>query len=233
MMFFYKPANIDYRNLKCAEMLDRNKLTPRQQDDLAQGTAAISAFWAAAEDDPFWRDPSQWPSGRCILVALCVRDILRAAGRADAAEYRSGMEVRVISGKLPYSLAIGAVDAPYIPNAWNAHMTVRLGDIILDPTHGQTKRHWNASPYAAAFLFSKTSVQRLAIDQASHVRPTAIHHHWHDASCFQTAYFDLSGKADVRTRAWRTTPDAAPARREKLVAKGLEILGRKEVAIAS
>lgn len=232
-MFFYKPASIDYRNLKCAEMLDRNKLTPRQQGDLAQGTAAISALWAAAEDDPFWRDPSQWPSGRCILVALCVRDILRAAGRGDATEYRTGMEVRLISGNLPYSLAIGEPNAPYIPNGWNAHMTVRIGDILLDPTHGQTKRHWNNSPYAAAFLFANTFEHRLDINKDMFVRPSAIHYHWYNANRFRTAYFNLSGKADIRTRAWRSAPDALPARREKLVAKALEIFGGAGVAIAS
>ena len=218
----YKPGSIDYNEIKSAVFSNPETVTDVQREDLEQGCSAMSAFWAAAEADAFWRDMAQWPINRCILVALCVRDILRAVGRTEAEEFRTGLEVRKIS-EAPRSIGIGMPNAAIIENGWNAHMTVRLGDILLDPTHGQTKREWNYSPYTAAFVVNGNPQQRLKISQGFDAYPTVVNYHWSNGCHFRVAYFQLNQAVDRRTRRWKTAPDARPDRRTRLVADAVAI----------
>jgi hypothetical protein len=91
---------------------------------------------------------------RCILAALSVRDILRRSDRPDATVAKFGLLLRRFSSDPMREVATGDNTAPLLPNASNAHMIVRLGNVILDPTFGQFKRDWNRAQDTFACLTS-------------------------------------------------------------------------------
>lgn len=202
---------------KCVAFVDPNRLTPTQVAALEYGMAAILAFWATVASHPFWRTSSEWPINRCILVALCVRDMLHTAGRTDAEFVRSGFQLRQLTGELPYQLTTGSPSARRIRNGWNAHAVVKLGDILLDPTHGQTCRLWNHSPHAAALLISPPEKETIEIEPGCRANVTTMHRYWAKGTHYQMAYFKLPHCVDLRTRNWRNLRDARPERRRSLV----------------
>lgn len=200
-----------------------DELSQDQLADLRAGTAAVDALWAAICDTPFWHSEAQWPLRRCILMALCLQDILHKCGRPDARLFRSGLDIRQGSGDFPRMLMIGDPTAPRLERMWNAHMTVRLGDFLFDPSFGQTKRFWNHSPHCAAFLAAAPTGHMLEIEPGKHTPSLVLHRYSADGQAFQISYFKLSRKVDQRTRNWRNAPDARPERRSLLVHKAAAI----------
>ena len=191
-------------------------LTLQQQTDLVDTTAASDAVWSALEVEPLWRlaTPALYC---CILLALAVRDTLHAWGRTDAKLMRSGLDVRMLTGDLPYILTIGDPSSPRIEGKWPAHATVKLGDILLDPTHGQTRRPWNHSPRSAAFLVRAPDGHDIDVGTGCHARSLVQHRYWQGENHYQVTYFKLPRAVDLATRKWRLAPDARPERRAEIV----------------
>jgi hypothetical protein len=207
----------------CTAFMNNEALPQKQLADLRAGSAAVEALWATIYDTPFWLTNGQWPLVRCILMALCLRDILHKCGRPDARLFRSGLDVRQVGGDFPRVLTIGDPTAAKLEGKWNAHMTVRLGDFLFDPSFGQTKRFWNSSPHCAAFLAAAPTGHTIDIAPGKHAPSLVMHRfseHGHD---FQVSYFKLTHKVDLRTRKWRSSPDARPERRRLLVHKAVAI----------
>lgn len=211
-------------NVTCTAFMDTSALSLDQLADLRTGIAAVEALWAAIHDTPFWHSEAQWPLRRCILMALCLQDILHKCGRPDARLLRSGLDVRQPSGDFQHVLTVGDPAAPRLEGMLNAHMSVRLGDLLFDPSFGQTKRFWNRSPHCAAFLAAAPTGHLLDLEPGK-LTPSLVQHRYSaDGHAFQISYFKLSRKVDLRTRDWRTnSPDARPERRSMLVHKAVAI----------
>ncbi|MER8573367.1 hypothetical protein NKG99_14340 [Mesorhizobium sp. M1409] len=54
-------------------------------------------------------------------------------------------------------------------------------------------------------------------------RSTTLHQYWEGAYGYQVAYFKLPLNVELRTRDWRSAPDAQPERRQALVRKAVSI----------
>lgn len=201
----------------CLRLINPAHLSAIQHADVAEGVSAMEAFWAAVQADPFWLSTEQSPVHRCILAALAVRDILHSCGREDAVVSRCGLEGRRVSGQPHYSVGIGLPSAPKLQTMWNAHLIVRLGDILIDPSHGQTKRAWNQSPQAVAVLSDLGPKKTITVDAGCDVQVHALHHYPMGGSQYRVAYFKLPRSVDVATRKWRDAPDASHSRRSPLV----------------
>lgn len=203
--------------IECSPLLDLHTLTAEQHADLRSGKAAVEAFWRAVQADPFWASEGQWPMGRCILGALTVQDILRATGH-NVSVIPVGLQlVRAYRDKKLNMLTVGEPNAPPIRNGWNAHMVVKIGDILLDPTSGQIQRSWNAAPDAAALLFAKSRVAKTSLEELGNANTLAEYQSTLDDFDFRMTYFKLTRSVVRRTRNWGTTADANPERRAKLV----------------
>jgi hypothetical protein len=216
------------QNAACEIMAEQASLTDAQQRDVEIGGAAVDAFWAAVNADPRFSQPHENPLIRCILAALCVRDILAALGRRDAVATKCGLLVRRLTESTINELTIGAPQAEAIENHWNAHLVVRLGDVVLDPTFGQTRREWNHSPRATVCLvglpeFHEDVPVRLGLVVRSYYNFAV----GEDAAIYEVAYFKLSRAVDLQTRKWKEAPDASPERRKGLVAAAVEIYRRR------
>ena len=178
------------REIKCAHFLDIEQLSSTQRADLATGAAVVEAVWKAVQADPFWCRPGEWPMGRCILMALVTRDTLQAVGRTDAVVAPMGQRLVGMCGdETPRNITIGCPGGPVGPKAWNAHMVVRLGDIVLDPTCGQTQRYWNAAPDAAALLFERKRGHKVGLDVWGKANVLAQHCYSHAEFEYCVSYF--------------------------------------------
>ncbi len=206
-----------------AIFLDRNTLTSQQRLDLRDAISAVSSFWAAVELDPCFSLPTQSPLERCILSALTVRDTLHAVGRRDAITLRSGLDLRMTTGYPRHSLTIGTPSTPKLEKKWNAHLVVRLGDILVDAVYGQTKRHWNNSPRGAVFLITTPEITEIDVEPGTNANVTTSHRYPFRTGHIQTTYFRLPYSVDFRTRKWRTVPDARLERRSDLVERAAGI----------
>ncbi|WP_075292981.1 hypothetical protein [Pararhizobium arenae] len=202
---------------ECVAFLDDEPLSDQDARDLRLAKMIGDAFWAAVEVDPIWGSKEDTVVGCCILAATTVRDALHLLGRADAKIARTGLEVRREMAFTVQSLCIGTPQAPKLPNAINAHMTIRIGNVWLDPTHGQTKRPWNNSPRAAAFLTRLAPGETLDLGDGHHANILNWHAYRDEGVRHRIAYFKLTRAVDLATRAWRYAPDASPARRALLV----------------
>jgi hypothetical protein len=207
--------------------VDPSDLTTQQAIDLNDLNAATMAFWSVMDDGKHWNLPTA-PINCCILVALAVQDILHATGRPDASVLRSGLDVRSLSCS-PRILTIGTPSAPRLRYCWNAHATVRLGDMVGDPSHGQTKRPWNRSPRSAVFRFAAPDGHEIDVEPGCHARSIALHRYWRDFHHYQVTYFKLPRASDLATRNWRSAPDACPSRREAIVEAAVGKLLRRDV----
>lgn len=199
-------------------MLDVTSLSQKQNDDLAAGMNAVNAYWRSVLNVPRFAPPNSLPIDRCILGAMCVNDILHIAGRKDASVIRTGLEVRrtSLSDGLSTSYTIGDPTAPVIPDCINGHWVVRLGDILLDPTHGQTRQDWNMSPFAAAFL-CETTDECLVLSDGTQAGVIATHCLQKADFVYRSIFFELSWCIRQQTRKWKKVPDAQPKAREHLV----------------
>ena len=210
--------------ITCTAFVNTDELSPKQLADLNVGVAAVEVLWAAIYETPFWLTDEQWPLVRCILMALCLQDTLHKCGRPDARLFRSGLDVRQIGGDFPRMLTIGDPTAPRLEGKWNGHMSVQLGDILLDPSFGQTKRLWNRSPHCAAFVVGAPTGHTIDIAPGKHAPSLMLHQFAEEGHDYQVSYFKLTHKVDLRTRKWRSnSPDARPERRRMLVQKAVAI----------
>ncbi|RUM99474.1 hypothetical protein EET67_00760 [Pseudaminobacter arsenicus] len=191
--------------------------------DLNDGLAAMEAFGSAIRAEPQLHSEDEWPLYRCIFSAFSLRDILHRSGRPDAVAVRSGLDVRRLTGDFPHILTIGDPASPRIKGKWPAHLAVQLGDILLDPSFGQTKRPWNHSPHCAAFLIGAPDGHMVDISTDCEAPSTTLHQYSQSGHDYQIAYFKLPRTIDLRTRKWRNAPDARPKRRQALVRKAIAI----------
>ena len=202
----------------CRSFVDDENLSDTQRNDLAVGLAAMNDVWAAIDAGPPPQRPSEYPLYRCIFSALVLRDHLHDTGRTDAQVEVSGIDLRQIAGGEEYSITVGSPSAPCLQGLWNAHMTVRLGDFLLDPTSGQTKRPWNCAPWASAFLIGNAGVKTIEIEPNLPVKVTTLHRYQEKDRLFQVAYFRLTRSVRLRTCNWQKSADARSEKRRALVA---------------
>lgn len=210
------------QSITCRPLVDTESLDDRQRADLVIGTAAVEAAWKAVQADPLWANHSLMRS--CILLALIVRDILHGIGRSDAVVMPVGAQLlRYSNRELLNALTIGSPDAPVLPNAWNAHMVVKIGDILFDPTCGQTQRHWNAAPDTAALLF-RPGCGKVSLFE--HGEADAIAQFLYNRSGYDyvMTYFHLTPASAKRAVGWEAYKDALPKRRAPLVQSALQRL---------
>src|SRR5690606_22118166 len=128
--------------------------------------------WQAVEANQNWWDGQGFRPvvNCCVLGALAVRDILHGMGRTDAVVLKSGLHIqRFEGGKPDNSVTIGDPSAPRLPGLVNAHMVVRLGNLIIDPTLGQVRRWWNDLPRSAVIKIETGSGRRLQLTGISTV----------------------------------------------------------------
>lgn len=218
-------GNDQTREIKCAPFLDVEQLSPTQRADLAIGTAATEAVWKAVQADPFWVRNGEWPMRRCIFTALTVRDTLHAVGRTDAIVTPVGMKlVQTLGTKKVNVITIGCPGSPIRHNCWPAHMVVRLGDIVLDPTCGQTQRFWNAAPDAAALMFEPKSGRKVELEDWGKANVRAQHCYGHAEFDYCVTYFELTRSIARRIGYWVNTGDANPWRRKSLVQSSARLL---------
>jgi hypothetical protein len=199
----------------------REELSPRQSRDMNDGMAAAAAFWAASQQHPSYR-----PHNRCIYAALSVMDILHATGRHEAQVARLGLDLTMHSDDPftePRGLTIGHPASPKVDGLLNAHLVVRLGDILIDPSFAQVKRDWNSMPHFIGLLENAPAGHAVAIDHETEASAIAVYRKSDVDRAYQLAYFRLTRDVDLRTRNWRAAPDARPDRRAEVVHQAIEI----------
>ena len=83
-------------------------------------------------------------------------------------------------------------------------------------------------PHFAAFLATDPQGETIDLRNGRRV-PARMIHRWRDddGRCFQLAHFRLTTGVDLRTRDWGKAPDALPERREAIVRRAVEILGKR------
>lgn len=206
--------------------IDESRLSESQLADLQHGMAAAAAFWRSAVSDPTYKQPHLRPHGRCIYAAMSVLDVLRATGRPDAFALKTGLDVRmetVVPG-IPMSIVtIGHPNTPYSPHTWSAHLVVRLGDILIDPSFAQTRRDWNNSPHYAAFLAGAPEGHTVILPGNLPMKSTTVHVQHDAARSTQTTYFKLARMVDAQTRGWQKNGEAKPIKRREIVDRAISI----------
>lgn len=213
----------DFEGYTSVAFISIDQLSACQRVDLKDGLAAMDAFGKAVQAEPRFHSREQQPLYRCILSALTVRDILHRSGRGEAYAMKSGLDVRQTDDRCRI-LTIGDPRSPKIKGMIPAHFVVRLGDILLDPSFGQLRRPWNGLPHCAAFLAGSSEGHTFNIGDGSYeARATTLHRYIDEVREIQIAYFDLPPTMDIRTRHWRSAPDARPARRESLIVSAAAI----------
>lgn len=210
------------RKIECKPHVNEDTLSESEANDLKCGITAVEAVWRSIQSDPHWL--ACWPMNRCILVALMVRDTLRGLGRSDAKVLAVGSQhLQFFGGKLLNSMTTGCPSARKIRGLWNAHMVVRIGDIVLDPSCGQTQRFWNAAPDAAALLI-QSGLKEVSLFEFGEANAVARFRYRHAEFDYEVNYFDLTRAVAKRTTGWEKTQDARPTRRARVVQAALQRL---------
>lgn len=210
-------------------------LTDEHDPALRAVAAAVTAFWHAVDaNQDWWYGQSFEPViNSCILGALAVRDILHGMGRTDAIVLKSGLHIQAFKEARPYrSITIGSPLAPRNPGHWNAHMIVKLGNLIIDPTLGQARRSWNGLPKSAVFENHTDARGQLHLTEDCSVRVTAQCIHRSNEHDILLTYFKPSFGVDWKTRNWRNAPDADYERRARFVKTALAIVSTSMPAAA-
>ncbi|HYH19370.1 MAG TPA: hypothetical protein VD995_12205 [Azospirillum sp.] len=136
---------------------------------------------------------SERAGGACVFTTLVLVDALARLGfparpAAAAVEGRRG-RVRFGIGHPAYRLTR--------PGAWKGHLVCMVGDILIDPTIGQVRRHGVEAP--SMILVPS---RRFAIPDASITLPCG---------------WTLTWQAEGANEGWRALRDADPAVREPAV----------------
>jgi len=212
-------------DFKRTELYAAGEITNAEHQLVRTALAAIDAFWDAVEQDPQWGSTMNHPINCCILSALAVRDILHGLGRRDAVVLRMGLDIRVLEGsELPHSISIGNPAAEKVAGCLNAHMIVRLGDFIIDPTIGQTKRFWNEMPRSAISRAGSRNRSVIDVTPEINAKVLASHETRHENRIYQVTYFKLPYRSERMSRNWKRAADASPERRTHLVKRALSVL---------
>jgi hypothetical protein len=206
--------------------IDGSCISECQLSDLQHGMAAAAAFWRSAAMDSTYAQPHLRPHGRCIFAAMSVLDVLHATGSPDARVMKTGLDIRVVTDDPSIPMRVitaGHPDTPFSPHSWNAHLVVRLGDILIDPSFAQTRRDWNDSPNYAAFLAGAPEGHTVVLQGNLEMKSTTVHvKHEADRST-QVAYFQLARKVDVQTRGWQKNGEAKLIKRREIVDRAINI----------
>ncbi|PRA85920.1 hypothetical protein CQ054_10655 [Ochrobactrum sp. MYb29] len=212
----------------------KGKLNQKQASNCRVALSAMAAFWHAVEiNRDGWNSRTHMPVIQCcILSALTVRDILHGMGRRDAAVFKSGLQVEVTAGGLPYAVTIGSPIAAEIPGQWNAHMVVKLGDLIIDPTIGQASRDWNNLPQSAVFRDGMCAGRRVQLTENHSAALTTRHIYKDDNRKIQVSYFKLPHGVEQMICDWQDVPDADYERRARLVEDALALLRQPQTIAA-
>jgi len=208
------------------ETFIKGKLNQKQASDCQIALSALAAFWQVVEiNKGGWSSRTQLPVIQCcILSALTVRDILHGMGRRDAAVCKSGLQVEVVEGSLPYAVTIGSPLAAEIADQWNAHMVVKLGDLVIDPTIGQARRAWNNLPQSAVFRDGMCAGRRVQLAE-NHSAPVTTRHIYNDGNRkIRVSYFKLPKRVEQMICGWQDVPDADYERRARFVEDALALL---------
>lgn len=213
------------RHIECVACVDHDALSPSQRTDVQLGQKVVEAYWKAVQAYQLWCTPEQWPMFRCVRSALAVRDIFHAVGRKDALVTPVGVKlVRMSAGHELDGLLLGDPKAPVLHNKWNAHMVVRLGSVIFDPSHGQMQRSWNAAPDTLAIACTGKRTQKVSLYEMGKANIVTDYSYSHGGSDFHLTYFKLTRSVAERTRDWNDSPDARLQRRQPVVQAAVEIL---------
>lgn len=218
------------RHIQCVPYGDIETLSTVQHADLRFGQKVVEAYWKAVQADPLWCTAEQWPMFRCIRTALAVRDVFHAVGRKDAFIAPVGLKlVRLVAGVEVNCLTIGDPGTAVIRNKWNAHMIVRLGDFIFDPSHGQIQRTWNAAPDALAIPVKSNGIKKVSLYEMGKANAVTHCSFSRGQFDFELTYFKLTRSVVGRTRDWSDSPDASPRRRQSVVQAAVEIFRKVDL----
>lgn len=213
------------RPIECVSYADIDTLSPSQRADLLLGQKVVEAYWKAVQADALLCTPDQWPMFRCIRTALTVRDIFHALGRKNAVVDAVGLKlVRMKAGVELNCLLLGDPGAPVLQNKWNAHMVVRLGNFIFDPSHGQIQRFWNAAPDTLAIPVNDKCTKKVSLYEMGKANIVTSHTYAYSGFDFDLTYFKLTRSVADRTRNWQNSPDASLRRRQPVGQAAVEIL---------
>ncbi|TBE45423.1 hypothetical protein ELH02_14105 [Rhizobium ruizarguesonis] len=213
------------RHIECVPCVDIDALSSSQRADLQLGQKVVEAYWKAVQAYSLWCTLEQWPMFRCVRTALAVRDIFHAVGRKDALVAPVGVKlVRMKAGIELDGLLLGDPKAPVLLNKWNAHMVVRLGSIIFDPSHGQMQRSWNAAPDTLAIASKDKCTQKVSLYEMGKANIVTSYRYTHGGFDFDLAYFKLTRSVVERTRDWHDSPDASLKRRQPVVQAAVRLL---------
>lgn len=220
------PLEIDEMNNQTTVLLFGSDLDG-DDPDLRLAYHSVEAFWRAYEQNKRWWTANM---GRpiidcCILCALTVRDILRAAGRQDAQVFRSGVDLRCDRDGGGW-LTVGGPDSPAIDRMWPAHMTVKMGKYLIDPTSGQFRRPWN--DLSRSIILKANDDPGVPLTLQENVMASV--YTWSvwevEGRIHQLAYFKLTREIQKRTRDWQSAPDADLERRKRIVEDAMSILSK-------
>lgn len=208
---------------------DQSHLTPTQAVDLDIAWRACAAFWNAALRHDYKTEHLR-PHGRCIYSALAVLDILKGMGRDDASVQKVGLDVRQLRSDGSVVRGLGIGHPRYAPVSsrpgWNAHLTVRVGDLLIDPSVAQAQRSWNDLPHYCILAVGTNRLETIDICG----EPVQVKASWAyqlDGDTIQLTYHDLLRAQDIATRGFRKVPDAKPEARADIVAIALDEIGMK------
>lgn len=201
------------------------KLTPLQLSRIQYGSYLMGRLWQAGQETGVLEVMEVRTMGHCLLAASALVEVLHSLGHTEAAFHRSGLNLSMYRhGELSMTATAGHPSAPPSRQLWNAHMTVRWGDIILDPTFGQLQDDWNSLPLFTTFLLDGTKRDTFELYGFGEVEALASLFWKENDRTFAARLFRLAHKVDVATRKWRDRPDAMPERRAKLVKRALELV---------
>lgn len=188
-----------------------------------EGLDACRAFWLAAQNLPNYEIEQARPHSRCIYAALAVRDILNRRGVVRAEVYTCGLYVQLVdprSGSPKSTITIGNPAGYSSQQWWNAHLVVRAGRFLFDPTLKQVSRPWNRLPHIGCFDSEAPDWHSVYMN-AGVAKSTAV------ASCLlndhrlEIAYFDIPNVAGFEARSYKTSSNSGARQRRDVVAEAL------------
>ncbi|PWK59693.1 hypothetical protein [Aminobacter sp. AP02] len=211
-------------HFSAAQFSRASTLTLDQRQDVELGLALMRILWRAGVETGAFTLEDVRRRGRCLLVASALVDVFHALGRVDASFHRTGINVRTYHGDAPVSsTTVGHPAAPRISHLWNAHMIVRLGELLFDPTFVQMLAPAGPVLHAAVFRHEDGGATH-RVDGYGDVEVTACSSWTGNGRIYEARLFRLPRAVDIFTRGWRQRPDALLERRSALIARTLELI---------
>ncbi len=201
-------------------------LTEEDGKTLEEGLNACRAFWLAAQLLPNYEIEQARPHNRCIYAALAVRDILNKRGVVAAEVYTCGLQIQLLdqhTGKTKKGIVIGNPEGLSGPKHWNAHLVVRAGNFLFDPTMAQASRPWNDLPHIGGFKFGAPDWHQVRMD-AGTAKTTAIALTPIANDQLEIAYFEIPQKTGFETRSYKTSSNSGAKQRRDVVSAAVELL---------